>query len=405
MIEELKKIIPAERVRTRLIDRVSFASDAGFYYLIPKAVVIAASEEEIAALFRFSHEQRIPIVFRAGGTSISGQCITDGILIDLSQYWRKVTVEEGGKAVRVQPGIQGGMVNARLRPYGKKIGPDPSSIGAAMMGGILSNNSSGMCCGVSQNSYHTLKHIRFILPDGKVFSTQAAGERERFEKECPALFAMLASLRDRVRSDKALHDRIREKYRMKNTVGYSINALVDHEHPLDILAHLLVGAEGTLAFISEAVLETVDDPPCKSTSLLCFPDIYSACNAITPLTEAGAKMIELMDRASLRTVEDYKGMPPGVKILDDKGAALLVEFQEATEVELEKRVKGFVSRVPSLSLAFDPIFTRDAAERESLWKARKGLYPAVGAVRASGTTVLLEDVTFPVHRLADAVHM
>jgi len=191
---------------------------------------------------------------------------------------------------------------------------------------------------------------------------------------------------------------------MKNTVGYSINALVDHDHPLDILAHLLVGAEGTLAFISEAVLETVDDPPCKSTSLLCFPDIFTACNAIVPLTDAGVKMIELMDRAALRTVQDYKGMPPGASSLGDGGAALLVEFQEATEGELAKRVDGFMTRVPALSLAFAPVFTRDVSERESLWKARKGLYPAVGAVRASGTTVLLEDVTFPVARLAEAVH-
>jgi D-lactate dehydrogenase len=403
MIAELQKILPPDRIRTRLIDRVSFASDAGFYYLVPKAIVLPASEEEIIALFRLSRELKMPMVFRAAGTSLSGQAITDGILVDLSRYWNKVSVEEEGRSVRVQPGIIGGMVNVRLRKYGKKIGPDPSSIGSAMMGGILSNNASGMCCGVVQNSYHTLKHIRFILPDGKSFSTEGEGEKERFVRECPDLAERLSGLRQRVMGDPVLFDRIRAKYKMKNTVGYSLNALVDHEHPLDILSHLLVGAEGTLAFISEAVMHTVDDPPCKSTSLLLFPDIRKACAAIVPLADAGAAMVELMDRASLRSVEDMKGMPDVVKSLPETAAALLVEFQEADEGRLESRVEEFMGIAGQLSLHFPPSFTRDPEQREFLWKVRKGLYPAVGAVRASGTTVLLEDIAFPVHRLGDAI--
>jgi D-lactate dehydrogenase len=404
MIEQLSTILPKERIRTRLIDRVSFASDAGFYYLLPKAIVQPVSEAEVAGLFRFSREQKVPIVFRTGGTSLSGQAITDGILVDLSRYWNKVEVEEEGRAVRVQPGIIGSMVNARLRRFNKKIGPDPSSIGAAMMGGILSNNASGMCCGVIQNSYHTLKHIRFILPNGKTFSTEAKGERERFDKECPELSRTLVELRQQVLGNPVLHDRIRDKYKMKNTVGYSLNALVDHEHPLDILAHLLVGAEGTLAFISEAVLHTVDDPPFKSTALLCFPDIRTACKAILPLTHAGAAMVELMDRASLHTVEGLKGMPEEVKALPEPAATLLVEFQESTETRLEERVRSFLQVSDELSLYHPPRFTRDTEQREFLWKVRKGLYPAVGAVRASGTTVLLEDIAFPVDKLGDAIH-
>src|SRR5512139_2726351 len=147
--EELARIIPEERIRNRFIDLVSFASDAGFYYLLPKAVVQPVSEDEIIGLFNFSHLHKIPLVFRTGGTSLSGQSITDGILVDLSQFWNKIKIEEDGLMVRVQPGITGAMVNAYLKKHSRKIGPDPSSISAAMMGGILSNNASGMCCGVS----------------------------------------------------------------------------------------------------------------------------------------------------------------------------------------------------------------------------------------------------------------
>ncbi|MEX2233079.1 MAG: FAD-binding and (Fe-S)-binding domain-containing protein [Cyclobacteriaceae bacterium] len=403
MKEQLEKILPASRVRTRYIDLVSFASDAGFYYLLPKAVVQPVSEAEIISLFEFSFSYRIPLVFRTGGTSLSGQSITDGILVDLSQYWNKIRVEDNGALVRVQPGITGAMVNAHLKKYRTKIGPDPSSISAAMMGGILSNNSSGMCCGVKLNSYHTLRSIRFILPDGKIFSTEDQRDYTRFRDECKDLFQNLVEIRQQIFSDKELYDKIRKKYRTKTTIGYSLNAFIDYEHPLDILAHLLIGAEGTLAFIAEAVMHTVPDYPCKSTALLYFPSIYAACQAIVPLTNAGAMMVELMDRASLRAVETLAGMPAIVKTLPEDASALLVEFQEDSPEMLADRVSLFLRSCTDLAMMNDPVFTTDPKEQDFFWKVRKGLFPAVGAVRKSGTTVILEDIAFPVELLGDAI--
>ncbi len=403
MIEALTKIITAERVKARFIDLVSFASDAGFYQLVPKAVVQPVSEAEIILLFQFSQQHKIPLVFRTGGTSLSGQSITDGILVDLSQHWRKIKIEEEGNLVRVQPGITGAMVNAYLKKYQRKIGPDPSSISAAMMGGILSNNASGMCCGVKLNSYHTVKYIRFILPDGKVFNTERAEDYTRFSEECSELYMSIAGIKNEITANEMLFNRIRNKYKTKNTVGYSLNAFVDYNHPLDILAHLLIGAEGTLAFISEAVLETVIDYACKSTALLYFTDIYAACQAIVPLTNAGAAMVELMDRASLHAVENMEGMPAIVKTLPATAAALLIEFQENSIDTLEEKVNAFLSSISALALYNAPVFTNDPAEQDFLWKVRKGLFPAVGAVRASGTTVILEDIAFPVEKLGTAI--
>jgi D-lactate dehydrogenase len=401
--KELEKILTASRVRTRYIDLVSFASDAGFYYLLPKAVVQPVNESEIIALFHFSVSHRIPLVFRTGGTSLSGQSITDGILVDLSQYWNRIKVEEDGALVRVQPGITGAMVNAHLRKYRTKIGPDPSSISAAMIGGILSNNSSGMCCGVKLNSYHTLKSIRFILPDGRIFDTEDPKDYVRFEDECRLLSEDLKDIKQQILSDTDLYNKIRKKYQTKTTIGYSLNAFIDYERPLDILAHLLIGAEGTLAFISESVLYTVPDYPFKSTALLYFPTIYAACRAIVPLTRAGALMVELMDRASLRAVENMPGMPSVVKTLHEDASALLVEFQENTPKMLDERVKQFLLSSDDLSLLNPPVFTTDPKEQDFFWKVRKGLFPAVGAVRKSGTTVILEDIAFPVELLGDAI--
>lgn len=402
-VQLLETILPKERIKSRLIDLVAYASDAGFYYLRPKAVVQPVSEEEIISLFSVSQSLKIPLTFRTGGTSLSGQSISDGILVDLSKFWTSVKVEKNGEHIRVQPGVIGAIANSHLKKYQKKIGPDPASINSAMMGGILSNNASGMCCGVSRNSYHTTRHIRFILPNGKMYSTEDTEDYVRFGIECPDIYQKIRTLKEQIVSRPALYQKIRNKYKTKNTVGYSVNAFLDYEEPLDILAHLLIGAEGTLGFIAEAVLNTIADYPAKSTALLYFTNIYDACKAIAPLTMAGAEAIELMDRASLRSVEHIPGLPALIKTLPPDAAALLVEFQANSQQEVQIKVDQFLAGIDELSLLNHPQFTENYVEQALLWKVRKGMFPAVGAVRARGTTVILEDIAFPVEKLGDAI--
>jgi D-lactate dehydrogenase len=400
--DHLGRIIDLRRVLTRPIDLIAYASDASFYRLIPKAVVLAKGIEEIQSLFRFSHESRIPLTFRAAGTSLSGQAVTDGILVEVARYWRNVSVEEGGEKVRVQPGVIGGHVNAALRPYHAKMGPDPASINACMMGGILSNNSSGMCCGVTQNAYHTLESITFVLPSGTVINNADPNADENFRKREPRLAEGLLELRREIVARPSLRDRIRAKYRTKNATGYSLNAFIDFERAIDIFSHVLIGSEGTLAFLAEAVLNTVPDLPVKYTGLLLFPDLYAACEAIVPLRDAGAKALEIMDRASLRSVEDQEGVPPSIKKLSQGAAGLLVEFQCAKESDRARLESEAQAAVRELKLVEPPKFTHQPAEQSMLWKIRAGMYPSVGAVRKSGTTVIIEDVAFPIEKLADA---
>ena len=400
--DALVRIAAPDRVLTRPIDLLAFAADASFYRLIPKAVVLANGTAEIQALFEFSHRSRIPLTFRAAGTSLSGQAITDGILVEVARHWRGARAEEGGKKVRVQPGIVGGHVNQLLRPYGVKMGPDPASINACMMGGILSNNSSGMCCGVAQNAYHTLDSIKFVLPSGTVMDTAQPGAAQLFREREPRLVQGILDLKAEIDANPALRDRIRAKYRMKNTTGYSLNAFVDFSEPLEVFAHLLVGSEGTLAFIAEAVLNTVPDLPLKYTGLLLFPDLHAACAAIVPLREAGAKALELMDRASLRSVENQPGIPASIRRLPAASAGLLAEFQGANPSESASIEQQAGDAMHSLKLLEPARFTFDPAEQALLWKIRQGLYPSVGAVRESGTTVIIEDVAFPLENLADA---
>ncbi len=403
LARELDRILAPERVRTRWIDRIAYANDASVYRLVPRAVVMPDSVEEIRGLFRLSHRLRIPLTFRAAGTSLSGQAVTDGILVVLSRHWRKVQVEQDGRRVRVQPGVIGGVVNQQLRKYGVKIGPDPASINACMMGGILANNSSGMCCGVAQNAYHTLASISFVLPNGLGFDTEQPEAHARLAREAPSISVGLLELKARVEADSTLRERIREKYRLKNTMGYSLNAFLDYVEPLDILAHLLIGSEGTLGFIAEAVLDTVPDYPLKYTGLLFFPDVPAACSAIAALRDSGARALELMDRASLRSIEDQPGVPPGIRELPANAAAILVEYQCGTAEELEQEESACRELLPSLPLVEPPVFTRDSDEQAALWRVRKGIIPSIGAMRRRGTSCILEDVVFPLERLAPGV--
>ena len=396
--------IDASRILIRPIELIAYASDASFYRLIPKAVVQTQGLEEIRALFSFSRQQRIPMTFRAAGTSLSGQSISDGLLVDIARNWRAADVEDGGKQIRVQPGVIGARANLALAPYGAKIGPDPASIATCTMGGILSNNSSGMCCGVEQNAYHTLRSMKFMLPSGTVIDTSRRDADAEFHAREPGLARGVLDLKQKLEQNADLRDRVRNKYKRKNTTGYSLNAFLDFDTAVEIFQHVLIGAEGTLAFIAEAVLNTVPDLPVKYTGLLLYSDLYAAADSIVPLRTAGAKALEIMDRAALRSVENQAGIPASIKTLPDGAAGLLVEFQSAEESsrsELEVLAKDAVA---GLKL-FEPArFTHVAAEQALLWKIRSGMFPSVGSVRQSGTTVIIEDVAFPVERLADAAH-
>lgn len=399
----LASVIDPKKVKASLIDRYAFASDAGFYYLLPEAIVQPSGTDEIKQLFAFAHEHNIPVTFRTGGTSLSGQSITDGILVDLSKHWHDVELLENGDLVKVEPGIIGAHVNHRLKPYGRKIGPDPASISAAMMGGILSNNSSGMCCGVVYNSYHTLQSIHFVLPNGSEYNTATTADYTKFENEQEALAKGLLQLKQRLINNEPLVEKIKTKYKIKNTVGYCINAFIDYDSPLDILAHLLIGAEGTLAFIASAVLRTIPDKPFKKTGLLFFENPVAASQHIPALAATGAEALELMDRPALHSVELLDYCPAMVKDLPEAVTAILCEYQSESIAGLEalySNATRVISGMP-VSAMFD--FTDDAYEQAKLWKIRKGLFPSVAAVRAKGTTAMLEDVAVPVQSLGGAV--
>ncbi len=412
---QLSEILHSSRVHTRLIDRVAYANDASYFRLVPQAVVQPNSISEIQALFKFSQQNRIPMTFRAAGTSLSGQAVTDGILVDISKHWGNYSVEDDARLIRTQPGIVGGFLNNVLKPFGRRIGPDPASIDACMIGGILSNNSSGMCCGVIENSYHTIHSMTVVLPSGFVLDTATPNANQIFENEQPHIANGLLELKKRILESpspsgrgvrgegESLATRIHRRYQMKNTNGYLLNTFLEFDTPLDILTHIIIGSEGTLGFIAEAVLHTLPDYPRRYTGQLYFKTLQDAASAIAPLKESGVRAAEIMDRAALRSVENNPGVPTILRQLPEGTTAILAEYQAQDMESILGFKKEAEQVVKKLHLLYDPEFTDDPIAQASLWKTRKGIIPSIGGMRTPGTISINEDVVFPVHHLAEAV--
>ncbi|MBB3192027.1 FAD-binding and (Fe-S)-binding domain-containing protein [Halomonas cerina] len=399
----LADTIPEERLIDDPLRTLAYGTDASFYRLIPQLVVRAESEAELQVTLAECRARKLPVTFRAAGTSLSGQAVTDSVLIQLGRGWRGHEILDEGQAIRLQPGVIGARANALLAPHGRKIGPDPASIASCMIGGIAANNASGMCCGTAQNSYRTLRDIRVILADGTLLDTADPAGVAAFRHSHGGLLEELERLSIETRGNEALAEKIRHKYRLKNTTGYALNSLVDFEDGIEILKHLMIGSEGTLGFIGAITYDTVVDEPCKAAALAFFPDMAATCRATIALKRSPVSAVELMDRAALRSVQDQPGVPEVLRHLPEAAAALLIDVRGNDEEALEARMAEVQAMLEGIRTLEPVAFTRDSATYALYWKIRKGLFPAVGAVRETGTTVIIEDVAFPIERLDEGV--
>ncbi len=401
-ISAVGSVIPQERIFTDPLRRLAYGTDGGFYRLEPQVVVRVKDEEEMRLCLKEAHKRKLPVTFKAAGTSLSGQTISDSILLMANEGWEDYEVLEDGEKIRLQPGIVGAKVNRILAPFGRKFGPDPASINSAMVGGIIINNGSGMNCGTHENAYETIESARIIFADGTLLDTADEKSRSAFQQKQSQFIREIEELRDRVRADKYLSERIRKKYSIKNTTGFSINPFVDYEDPFKIIVNLLVGSEGCLAFISEVVMRSVVNHPCKASAMAYFPDIVTACRAVVALREGPVDGAELLDRLALKSVEDQEGIPGYIKEFDETTTAVLLETMAVDEDGLEKNIDRIGEILDDFTLVRPLEFTSDPAEYGKLWNIRKGVFPAVGGMREIGTTCLIEDVAYHPETLPEA---
>ncbi|RBL99065.1 FAD-binding oxidoreductase [Glutamicibacter soli] len=391
-----------DRVKTRSIDRVAYASDASHYLYTPQAVVLAKDAREVSQLLAAANRNNQPVTLRSGGTSLAGQASGDGLMIDVRKNFRGITVLDGGQRVRVQPGATIRQVNARLGVYGTKLGPDPASEAACTVGGVIANNSSGMACGTEFNTYRTLDSMTFVLPSGTMVDTAAPDADALLAAAEPQLVATLEKLRDRVRSNPDSVAKIEKHFALKNTMGYGINAFLDFDSPAQLMAHLIIGSEGTLAFVAEAVFRTVPIRKLAVATLAVFDNLDLATRALPELLDSGAATLELMDSTSLRVGQSLPGVPEAIMGFEvDRQAALLIEYHADNDEQLRGLQDAGQKLLDTAALRAPAVLSPDAKNRQAAWKFRKGLYASVAGARVSGTTALLEDVAVPVPSLAE----
>ena len=426
-LQDLRQFLPSDRIYTDELRTLGWGTDASFYRQIPKVVIRSDGEEEISKIVKACQKYKLPFTFRAAGTSLSGQSCTESVLIVAGKHWEKYKIGQNQETIKLQPGIVGARVNEILKPYGRVFPPDPASIGSAMVGGIVINNASGMNCGVHANSDRMMVSARIILTDGTVLDTSSEESKEAFRKSHPEFLKKIEALRDKVRADEALASRIRTKYSIKNVTGLNLRPLIAYDDPFDIIAHSMVGSEGTLAFLSEVTMKTLIDYKFKASAMVYFLTMKESCEAVVAMKKMKAgeddltysaenlvvKSAEMLDYMSLASVDDpvylqYKkdvdaGKIPGVAPGDYKGlTAILTETKGITHEQLLEKIGKIQECLKQFKLYIPAEFTEDPKVYGKYWAIRSGIFPSVGGTRPIGTSCLIEDVAFPIESLPEA---
>ena len=396
------------RVYTDHLRRYAYGVDASCYSYLPKVVVKAEDEREVRRLIRLCQQCGTPFTFRAAGSSLSGQCSSEDVLIVCNDGFKKMEVIDDGKALKCECGVIGSDANDLLKPYNRKIGPDPATLATALVGGILNNNSSGMCCGTAQNSYKTIRSIRVVLLDGSILDTSDQKSINQFLKEKPQMVEDILQLRKDILADEELTHLIHHKYKIKNTTGYGLNSLVDFEDIIDIINHLFIGSEGTLGFVSEIVYNTVEDVPYKGCGLMFFKTLNDASLAVVALANMGRDKVvaaEMMDYQSLKAVQSLDNVPEFVREVPEGTSAILFQTESYSKETVDENLAFIKDKLKDIPTAIPSLYSQDPKEYDSWWAIRKGILPIVGGQRRKGTTVITEDVCFQIEDFTKGIEM
>jgi D-lactate dehydrogenase len=400
MKSDLIQLVGQDQVLHRISDLVRYASDASPYRYLPQVVVLPRTIDDVRAILEYSARTGRHATFRAGGTSLNGQSQSDDILIDVRRHWAGLVVEDGGARLKARPGTILGHANAVLRPLGRRLGPDPASADVATIGGVIANNAGGMRCTLERNAYHTVSSLTLVLASGTVIDTAAPDAEAKFATAEPELAAGLTKLREELLADNELAQRVRHKFAIRNTNGYALSALLDADTPLEIFRRLIVGSEGTLAFMAEAVIDTLPAPAVTTVSWIVLPSISEAAALVPGLVAHGAEAVELMLAPALAAAaQAFPGTPQYWRDLDPRAAALLVEFGADSPAGLDTAEADAARLVAGANLLHPLEFTRDEEQIELSWRVRDGLLGIVGQQRPDGTALVIEDVCFPPDRV------
>lgn len=401
----IRNVISENQIIEDELLRYAYSTDASLYCMIPKLVLVIKNEAEVVAIIKAANHYDIKLTFRAAGTSLSGQAVTDQVLVMLAKdSWLNHVIYANGSIIQLEPGIIGADANKYLNGYKKQIGPDPGSINVAKIGGIIANNSSGMCCGTAKNSYATLSSLRMILSDGTVFDSSNDDSVSKFKLHNQALLDGIDVIRSKIISNEDLVKFIRKKFAIKNTSGYSLNAFLDFDDPVKIIERLMIGSEGTLGFVSRVNLVTVPNHDYRALNFI-YGKLSDLIDVTISISNFGVSSVELLDYFSLKSVTCDKDLQEYlIELPDDTYAAIMIELDSDNEVDLQGKINQ-VNQILNKSNIYHQLgFTSDARVMSTIWKARGGILPTIAGQRPLGSSVLIEDVAVEIKLLPDLIN-
>ncbi|MEJ2144356.1 MAG: FAD-binding protein [Acidobacteriota bacterium] len=405
IIEALRAKLEGE-VLTDQMSRALYSTDASLYQIDPLVVVLPRHDDDVIAAMRLAAEYGIPVLPRGGGTSLAGQTVSPGMVIDFSKYMNSVLeVDPERRLVRVQPGIIMDNLNQQLMRYGLFFAPDVATSSRANIGGMIGNNSSGMRSVRYGKTVDHVRRIRAVLSTGEIIDfgslDRAALDRKCLQSDREG--RIYNEIRELTRSRA---DAIRERFPqvMRRVSGYNLDELLKEE---DFnLARLLVGSEGTLAATLDATLNLEPIPGARLVAVLHFTDLMRAIRTVPVLLQYEPSAVELLDHYGMNLAKQSPSFAQlcGRFIEGDPDAVLIVEFSDQTEQAVRDRFKAMTrdSAVRDHVYAIHEATT--AGEQADVWQVRKGTLGVLMRVRGDFKPVaFIEDSCVPVEHLADYV--
>jgi FAD/FMN-containing dehydrogenase/Fe-S oxidoreductase len=387
--------------------RSMYSTDASLYEILPICVVIPKNENDVIKTVKYAYENNIPLTARGGGTSLAGQTVGNGIIIDFSKYMNKILeISVENNFIVIEPGLYKTELDNYLNNFGKFFPPDPSSSDFCTLGGMISNNSSGPHSVKYGSAIDYVISLKVILSNGEIIETEPIkpGGEEWIKK------ISIGNLESRIyRQLLELIDnnlkKIKEKEpKVKNSAGYKLLSIIDKKNNFD-LSKIFVSAEGTLGIILQAKLRIVDIPKYLGTVMLQFNKIEEMGSTVCKVLETSPSAVELLDHYVLKSASM---IIPEIKekIPNNVNAILLIEYDGNNFNEILNKMK-YIKRniIDKSSFFIKEKIAYSEEESQELWNIRKKSLPYSMKVRKNGKkpAPFIEDITVPPEKLPNLI--
>ena len=378
--KELKRAVKGDVLFDDLTRQI-YSFGASIYKIKPKCVVFPKDKNDVSETLKYAYRNNVPVTARGACTSLAGQAVGSGIVIDFTKYLNKIIDYNGGDTVTVQPGIVYGDLNRSLAKFGMFFPPDPSSGDYCTIGGMIADNSGGPHSVKYGSTADWCEGLEVVLSDGRLVRLEPG----------VSMGAISEPLSDLFRENEANIAKYTPKVR-RTSSGYNVSAAIKNGAPN--LVKLIAGSEGTLAVITEAKLKLAQLPKSGASAMIVLKDISALADTISELQSAAPSAIEFMDEVFIKLAKEAE---PAVKAMLPKDAkgALLVDLEGADDADIELRL----SLVKNASAV-----AKEPDERDRLWAMRRAAVPIMNRIKGKKRPLpFIEDAIVPPENLDEFV--